>query len=181
MRWSTLILVSLVACSKPSEEAKPESKPIEPMKIPDPSAPTPGAAARTSPTRNPTPTTDVRALMGKMEVEAAKRPKAGVLAEPLFDALEDKVGIKLDSRRQYVGETMKASFCAGGYTEDHVTIAMCEYPDDKAAQASLEYMNKYFPVSKGGRRMHHAAVMTIITPTATDPRIDKAITTFESL
>jgi hypothetical protein len=117
-----------------------------------------------------------------MQLEAANRPKAGVLAEPLFDALDSKAGIKLEARRQYMGATLHAAFCAGGNTGDHVTVAMCEYADDKAAQASLDYMNKYFPVgAKGVRRMHHAAVMTVIAADKTDPRIAKAMATFESM
>jgi hypothetical protein len=168
------LVVLLAACKSP--EPARESKPVEPAP-----APAPVAAREATPAAH-TPTTDPRVLVSKMQLEAANRPKAGVLAEPLFDALEAKADIKLAERRQYLGATLHAAFCAGGNSVDHVTVAMCEYADDKAAQVSLDYMNQYFPVgAKGERRMHHAAVMTVVAANKTDPRVAKAMAAFESM
>lgn len=161
--------------STPSEQEATSSKAIEPMKIPDDPA-----AKGNAPTEHK-PTTDVRQMTTKMQYEAAHRPKAGVTAEVLFDALEANAGIKLQERRQYVGSTMHASFCAGGLTTDHVTVAMCEYPDDKAAQAGLDYMNQYFNFPDAHREMHHAAVMTVIAKGDTAGRVDKAFKAFAAL
>jgi hypothetical protein len=132
------------------------------------------------------PTTDTRQLVGDLQNEAMHRPKAGVLAEPLFDALDQKATIHLGQRQQYAGFTMKASFCAGGTTTDsapadRLTVSMCEYSDDKAAKASLDFMNSRFPIKNARREEHHAAVLTIVALNATDARVDQAFKIFESL
>lgn len=132
------------------------------------------------------PTTDTRQLVGDLQNEAMHRPKAGVLAEPLFDALDQKANIHLAQRQQFAGFTMKASFCAGGRSSDasadqRLTVSLCEYADDKTAKDSLAFMNSRFPVKNARREEHHAAVLTIVALAASDTRVDQAFKVFESL
>ena len=173
------------SCSKPKPDTDTESsKPIASPQLPE------GAPTQVQvPSRNAdgkyTPTTDVRLVIGTMGQEAQQRPKVGITAEPLFDALEEKANIKLAQRQQYMGKTMHAAFCAGGQTDEpnpqKLIVAMCEYPDDAAANASLEFMNHTFSSDGGRREAHHAAVLTIIASRAGDQRVDTAFKVFESL
>jgi len=126
------------------------------------------------------PSQDVRGLVGTLQHEAAHRPKAGVMAEQLFDAL-DTAGIKLASRTQYVGATMQAAFCAGGRSGELV-IAMCEYASDHDADAGLAFMNARFGMPTATRRAHRGAVMTVVhQPGADIAAVDRAFATFQSL
>jgi hypothetical protein len=158
---AALSAYSFGACSKPAPATEP-------------AAPPPISA-------QPTPVRDVRALVGKLGLEADHRPKAGVTAEQLFDAL-DGAGVKLTSRTQYVGEIMKAAFCAGGRTTEGLVVAMCEYGSDREAAAGLAYMNSTFSFAAATRQAHHAAVMTVVNPShAHDDLVARAFTTFQTL
>jgi len=171
MRSGTLILVCLFACSnKAADQAKPETKAVE----------TPAPAAVQARKPDPTPNPNASGMMSQLKYEAEHRPKVGVTAEQTFDAL-GPVGFKLDTRKQYMGKTMGAAFCAGAKTEDKITVSVCEYADDKAAQQSLDYMNSHFGQLPAKRAMHHAAVITVVDSTPNDPRVDKAIQTFMAL
>jgi hypothetical protein len=181
-RTLVIVLTSLAAaagCSKPNNNAQePASQPIASPEVREP------AKADQTP-KTYTATQDMRKIIGKMGKEATARPKAGVTAEPLFDALEAKANIKLLERKQFMGATVGAAFCAGGATEATATskpvnVAMCEYADDASAQASLEEMNKNLPLANTRREEHHAAVMTV-TGSSDDARVDAAFKVFESL
>jgi hypothetical protein len=177
-------VVGVAACGKPKTDAPQQSeKPIASPTLPE-GTPTQTPAQKAS--GKYVPTTDVRLMIGSMGQEAQNRPKAGITAEPLFDALEERAAIKLAQREQYMGKTMHAAFCAGGQTDEANTerliVAMCEYPDDAAAQASLEFMNRTFTTNSSSRReAHHAAVLTVIASRAGDLRVDTAFKVFESL
>jgi hypothetical protein len=159
---ATFSTFSICACTKPTPEGEP-------------------AAASPLISTQPTPVRDVRALVGKLGVEADHRPKAGVTAEQLFDAL-DGAGVKLTSRTQYVGEIMKAKFCAGGRTLEGLVVAMCEYGSDREAAAGLAYMNSTFAFAAATRQVHRAAVMTVVNQShAHDDLVARAFTTFETL
>jgi hypothetical protein len=171
-----------VGCGKPNHDPQ-VSQPIAAPKVPE-GTPTHVEVPKNS--KLPAAATDLHAILGNMGAEAQNRPRAGVLAEPLFDALEEKANIKLPTRTQYMGSSMNASFCAGGRSEpttasQALTVAMCEYTDDAAAKASLDYMNKTFNMTGARREMHKAAVLTIIASKADDPRVDVAFKVFESL
>jgi hypothetical protein len=179
------VVAAAAGCSKPNQNSQPEpaSKPITPVTAEIANTPTPGAANNAA--GKYTPTTNVQPIVNQMSKEAAARPKAGVLAEPLFDALEAKANIKLDKRQQYLGKTIGAAYCAGGDStpvgsSPTLTVAMCEYPDEAAAKAGLDMMNKDFPIAGAHREEHRAAVLTIVA-NADDPRIDTAFKVFESL
>ena len=183
MKRTRLVIVvavtALAGCSKPNPDTQePASKPIASPEVREP------AKADQTP-KTYTATQDMRKIVGKMGKEATARPKAGVTAEPLFDALEAKANIKLLERKQFMGATVGAAFCAGGTTEatatsQAVNVAMCEYPDDASAQASLELMNKNLPLANTRREEHHAAVLTV-TGKSDDARVDAAFKVFESL
>ena len=172
-------LAFIAACSKPNNNTQePATKPIASPEVREP--PKADDTAKTY-----TATQDMRKIIGKMGKEATARPKAGVTAEPLFDALEAKANIKLLERKQFMGATVGAAFCAGGTTEatatsQAVNVAMCEYADDASAQASLEEMNKNLPLANTRREEHHAAVMTV-TGKSDDARVEAAFKVFESL
>ncbi len=120
-----------------------------------------------------------------MGQEAQHRPKVGITAEPLFDALEQKAGIKLAQRQQYFGKSMHAAFCAGGQTAEpnpsKLIVAMCEYPDDASAKEGAAFMNKTFASDGGRREAHNAAVLTVIAMREGDERVAAAFKVFESL
>ncbi len=164
-RFIALSLV-LAACSRPTPLPEPAAAP---------------APLSTPVATQPTPVRDVRALVGKLGFEADHRPKAGVTAEQLFDAL-DGAGVKLTSRTQYVGEIMKAAFCAGGRTSEGLVVAMCEYGNDREAAAGLAYMNSTFSFATATRQAHKAAVMTVVNQShAHDDLVARAFTTFQTL
>jgi hypothetical protein len=167
------------ACSKPASNAQePASKPIAAPVTREP-------ASDEAKAKSYTATQDMRMMIGKMGREAAGRPKVGITAEPLFDALEAKANIKLAERKQFMGAAVRAAFCAGGTTDattasQPINVAMCEYADDASAQASLEMMNANFPIANTRREAHHAAVMTV-TGNPDDARFAAAFKVFESL
>jgi hypothetical protein len=183
MRALCISVLLAVGCGKPNTEQPAQAKPIVAPSVPEgmsTHAPIPKSAGL------PAAATDLHTVLGNMGQEAANRPRAGVLAEPLFDALEEKANIKLPSRNQYMGASMHASFCAGGRTEatsasKPLTVAMCEYTDDAAAKASLDYMNSTFNMTNSRREVHKAAVLTIVATSADDPRVDAAFKVFENL
>jgi hypothetical protein len=180
----SIAAVAVAACGKPHPDNQETSKPIAAPVLPE-GQPTNGPAHGTNKDGKYIPTTDMHLIIGTMGQEAKNRPKAGVTAEPLFDALEEKAHITLAQRQQYMGQSVHAAYCAGGQTADantvKLTVAMCEYPDDAAAVASLEYMNKTFAFDNTRREAHHAAVMTVIAAKPGDVRVDEAFKVFESL
>jgi hypothetical protein len=175
--------MAAASCGKASSDSEAaSSKPIAAPVLRDSTR----EAAQAQANGKAVPTTDMHLILGTMGQEAKNRPKAGITAEPLFDALEAKANIKLAQREQYMGQSMHAAFCAGGLTTDQasadqLTVSMCEYPDDAAAQASLQYMNHTFNVAGARREAHHAAVLTIISHHADDHRVDAAFQVFDSL
>lgn len=182
--------MAAASCKPSSDSQAASSKPIAAPVLAEGGQGAQSAQARTPATNGANgkyvPTTDMHLIIGTMGQEAKNRPKAGITAEPLFDALEANANIKLGQRQQYMGQSMHAAFCAGGMTEepataDQLTVSMCEYADDAAALASLQYMNHTFKLVGARREAHHAAVLTVISHHADDPRVDAAFKVFDSL
>src|SRR5215472_9638305 len=91
------------ACTK---AAPPEVAPSDPRPIP--------TTAAVAVDGGPGPD---RTLFGMLGAEAAARPKLSPGADDVYAAL-DKAGYAVGDRRQSLGRTYKASYCAGGYTKD---------------------------------------------------------------
>src|SRR5262245_59500374 len=93
-----------------------------------PDAPSHGAGAPAPPTAAVThamePSQDISAIVERLAWEAQHRPKLDVTAERVFDALE-RAGVSVVGKRQYLGVTLGASYCAGGMTRDGVAISVC--------------------------------------------------------
>ena len=133
MRLAFIPLVSLVACSKATPSAPP--------------APSPSPAAAATPavaqTKQLDPATDLSSLAERMQYEASHRPGAKVDADVVLDALE-RAGIQLHKRRQYLGATMHASYCAGGTSAEGVAVSVCEYANHDTAMAAKQFIDKQY-------------------------------------
>ncbi len=168
--------LALVGCSKHKDSAPaPEAKPaaagpavaIQPMPVEPKVAQAMG--------------TDVSGMINELGVERDHRPKAGLLVEQLFDAL-DNAGIVVAQRTQYFGHVIQASFCAGGITPNELGISMCEYTDQKTAEAGLAMMNKSFGFAGVTRQVHKAAVISVVDTKNKQPElVKKTIDTFLAL
>ena len=166
--------LALFGCSKKKDDA--------PAAKPDEVAVKPGIAPiHIEPEVAQALGTDVHGMVNKLAQEAQHRPKAGVLAEQVFDAL-DKVGVVIQQRTQYFGSIIQASFCAGGKTATELSLSVCEYPDEKSAEAGLASMNKHFNFAEVTRAVHKAAVITVNDPGHKEPDVvKKTIDTFLAL
>jgi hypothetical protein len=130
------------------------------------------------------PSQDLSALAERLAWEAQNRPALDVTAERVFDALE-RAGVSVLTKRQYVGITMGASYCAGGMTRDDVAISVCEYASRTAAAAGKDFMDHRFArMTPFARRVVHGQVLLSITKPSANAGMDvvqRAVDTFTSL
>ena len=98
-------------------------------------------------------------LLTRLALESRSRPASAVRVEDVLDALAGaKLG--LARRKQYLAATVRAAYCMGGQTASQIAVAVCEYPNEKAARAgrrySLERFQRVAPVREiylNGRTM----------------------------
>jgi len=109
-----------------------------------------------------------RALFAQLEFERKNRPGGTPRVEQVLDAVES-AGLKLDGRRQFLGRTIGALFCAGGRTASGTGLAVCEFADETAAHNGREYSLRAFDKLFPHRQllMNRKTVLTIVTPAAT--------------
>lgn len=100
------------------------------------------ASAR-SPTKQVEPSQQLAPLIARLRYEQIHRPPARISAERVLDALE-RAGVGVRERRQFLGATVRAAYCAGGTTVDDVAISVCEYRTPEAALAGKQLMDKRF-------------------------------------
>jgi hypothetical protein len=96
----------------------------------------------------------IMTLAARLENEAKSRPSGTPTAEQAFDALAAG-GLAVEDRKQVLGATVKASFCMMGRTKNGMSVSVCEYPDEKAADAGRAYSLETFQ----GAAPHRAIVV----------------------
>lgn len=163
------------ACkSRSNEEAKPTAATqAEPATVPETTAmPAPGTTASGI---------NISGLGDQLKKEATHRPASGVTSEQLFDAL-DKAGLKTTDRKQVLGMTVNASYCANSRV-DKLTVVVCEYPDVAVAQSSTKIIEKRFAAAAPTftRSIHGPTVLTVIHGGNTSSVVDRIISTFTAL
>ncbi|HEY0480878.1 MAG TPA: hypothetical protein VGD37_25360 [Kofleriaceae bacterium] len=111
------------------------------------------------------PSKELSPLVARLRYEANHRPASSVTAERVFDAL-DRSDIRVTERRQYLGASMRASYCLGGQTGDDIVLAVCEYPTHGAAVAGKAFMDGRFAAMAPGahREVQDVAVLTVVDP-----------------
>ncbi len=84
-------------------------------------------------------------LGGRFAREAKNRPGLKPSSDDVFAALET-AGVSLPAKKQSMGATYKAAYCAGGYSADSlVAITVCEYTNEAEANAGRDYSISLFP------------------------------------
>lgn len=174
-RLVILALGSLSSCSRDEQPLRPSAAELQGKAI---------ANAAPSGARALEPSKDVSALVLQLQSEAKNRPSGSVTAERVFTAL-DGAGVSLTGRRQYLGATMKASYCAGGVTPDGIALSVCEYPSAEAAELGKRYMDKRFgAITPYARREVHGSTVLTIAHAAGGNRSDaisRVVTMFKGL
>ncbi len=162
------LVVALLGCNR------------EPSPVPAASSPPP---ARTD-VRSVEPSKELAPLVARLRYEADHRPSSAVTAERVLDALEH-AQLPVSSRRQYLGGTLRASYCAGGVTRDGLAIAVCEYPDATTATAGKQLMDSRFAAMKqvALRKAHRNTVLTIAgnTNPSNSALVERAFEVFATL
>ena len=175
------IVFALFACSKKSDAPQPAPAAASEPGTASGSAP---AAASGGEAKVVEPSTDVRGLVGALENEAANRPATGIKVEQVFDAL-DKAGLTITRRKQHLGKTVHASYCAGGRIQDGMPVNVCEYADAKQANESLAFINMQYgkAVPNAKRVLKGSTIFTIVPADPEKQRdlVDRATSTFMSL
>ena len=160
MRIAFLILVA--ACSShPSPSPRPS----------------PGPVASATASKSVISAKDLGPLAARLQYEAAHRPASGLRAERVLDAI-DAAGLALADRRQFLGLTAHASYCAGGTTKDGTGISICEYESPAAATAAKAYVDRQYAIADATRTAHGSALLTVV---GTRDAADRAARAFEAL
>ncbi|HTR55189.1 MAG TPA: hypothetical protein VMJ10_31115 [Kofleriaceae bacterium] len=120
---------------------------------------------------------DLGPLAARLQYEAAHRPTSGLRAERVLDAI-DAAGLQLADRKQFLGLTAHASFCAGGTTRDGVGISICEYDSAAAATAAKAYVDRQYAFADATRTAHGSALLTVI---GSHEATERAVHAFEAL
>jgi hypothetical protein len=168
----SLSIVVCVACSKATPTAPPVASQTAPTAA---AAASPGAPALA---KTLDPATDLSALADRMQFEASHRPGGKVNADTVLDALE-RTGMHLRKRRQYLGATMHASYCAGGTTSDGVAISVCEYTNHEAAMSAKQFIDKQYAAIDASRVVQG---QTLLVVARAQPQVaELAIHTFNTL
>lgn len=127
--------------------------------------PAPNAETSDPAVREVSPGHDVTALRARLADEAHHRAAVRLPAERVLDALE-RAQLRLVERKQFLGATVHAAYCLGGRTGEGLAVAVCEYADPVAAEASKQFMDREFAAMSpwARRRAHETLVLTIADP-----------------
>jgi hypothetical protein len=131
------------------------------------SAPAPAARHEGAKPFEPIQAND-RALFAQLDFERKNRPMDTPRVEQVLDAVENG-GLRLEARKQFLGRTVGALFCAGGQTTSGTGLAVCEFADEAAAHNGREYSLRAFAKVFPHRQLlvNRKTVLTIVTPSAT--------------
>jgi hypothetical protein len=120
---------------------------------------------------------DIGPLAARLRYEAAHRPASGPNAEKVLDAM-DGAGLALADRRQFLGLTAHAAYCAGGTTKDGIGISVCEYPSAADATAAKAYVDHQYAFADTTRIAHGASLLSVV---GSHDAAARAIRAFQSL
>ena len=95
----------------------------------------------------------------------------------MLDAI-DAAGLPLADRKQFLGLTAHASFCAGGTTKDGVGISICEYESADAATAAKAYVDRQYAFADTTRTAHGSALLTVV---GSREAAERAVHAFQAL
>lgn len=166
MRTLVIVLIAIAGCGRGRESVTARSE------------------SSAAPARRVDPSRELSPLVARLAYEAQHRRPSPVSAERVLDALA-AADLAVVRRTQYLGATVRASYCAGGATSDGLVISVCEYPDADSAHAGRTFMNERFaamtPAAK--RAAQGATVLTIIDPDAPARavRVERALEVFAAL
>lgn len=114
--------------------------------------------------RAPVPGAPTLTLADQLHKESASRPPGAVKAEKVFARLA-AVGLKLEKTRQYLATTVGAAYCAGTRTDQHVSIAVCEYPNAEAAKRGVEQsLTKFASITGRHIQLNGQTMLTATHP-----------------
>ncbi|HEY1556286.1 MAG TPA: hypothetical protein VGF94_15730 [Kofleriaceae bacterium] len=71
-------------------------------------------------------------------------------------------GLALADRRQFLGLTAHASYCAGGTTKDGIGISVCEYTTPADATAAKAFVDRQYAFADTTRVTHGAALLSVV-------------------
>lgn len=128
----------------------------------------PVASAAKPQTKQVEPSQQLAPLIARLRYEQIHRKPTKLTAERVLDALE-RSGIGVGERRQFLGATVRAIYCAGGTTADHVAISICEYATPEAALAGKQFMDKRFAAMNlnAHRVVRDRTVLSVVDPAST--------------
>lgn len=124
-------------------------------------------ASASSPTKRVEPSQQLAPLIARLHYEQLHRPPTRISAERVLDALE-RAGVGVRERRQFLGATVRAAYCAGGTTADDIAISVCEYKTPAAALAGKQLMDKRFAVmdANAHRVVRDRTVLSVVESVA---------------
>ncbi len=104
-------------------------------------------------------------LAERLAGEACARPPGAPHLEDLVAAL-DRAGIPVARRRQVLGSTVGAAYCAAAVTARGLGLALCEFASADAAAAGLARSHAEFDRLIPGRLLvvHGQGLLTITNP-----------------
>ncbi len=135
--FSLCVFVAIAACSKkPSIDATDASVAIPELKP-----------------------TDGQGLGDVLVFEAQNKNKS----DPSTQKVRDAVGklLTLSAEQQHLGRPIGATHCLGFHTAEHLALSICEYADEKAAEAGAEVSRAAFAAIS--HRTVHVRRSTTIT------------------
>jgi hypothetical protein len=101
-------------------------------------------------------------LADRLVREAQSRPAIQPNADDILAAFA-KAGSGVVMKKQGLGATYKASFCQGGTTSDGaVTVSICEYADEAAANVGLTALQAIYPAKLARHVLHKSTVLTTL-------------------
>jgi hypothetical protein len=167
IRTLPLLLLAVAACDRGGPEvraAAPEPPPA--TTAAKAAAASAGALAAAPAVATPAPGTSIAE---QLQREAAGRPAIPLRAEQVLAALQG-AGIHLDTPRQVIGLTVRASYCLAASGSAGLGVAVCEYPDDAAAAAGQQYSIDRFGAMQPNRRIERkgALTLTLTVPPSAD-------------
>ena len=123
-------------------------------------------------------------LAGLISREAKNRPGIKPSSDDVFAAL-DTAGVGLPQKKQSMGSTYKAAYCAGGYSADSlVAVTVCEYANEAEANAGRDYSISLFPQMTNRTVVAHKTnILQVITQkpgAAADAEKKKAVDAFNA-
>ncbi len=105
----------------------------------------------------------VSTLFGSLALELKNRPHVHPNVDDGWAALA-KAGVPVPAPAQGLGRTYKASYCAHGVLADNtISVALCEYADEKLALAGLAEAKTLFPGMESRETLGRKTLVCVVT------------------